>query len=77
MCEVLEGMVAAVHPGRHGGLGEKPLSGAVLGEKGCWIEGNATRADQDHEMEVPIGERFEVLAESLVGREPKHPLRGL
>ena len=37
----------------------------------------ATGTDQDHEMEVPLGEAREVLVQPFVGREPQHLVWGL
>ena len=34
--------------------------------------GQSPGADEDHEVEVPLGKRTQVLTEALVGRESQH-----
>ena len=38
--------------------------------------GQPPGTDQDHEMEVPLGEGPQVLVQPFVGREPEHLVRG-
>ena len=59
-----------------GGVALDPAGLAVAEHRARSDSGQPPGTDQDHEMEVPLGEGAQVLVQPFVGRESQHLVRG-